>query len=98
MFYQSSIGAFAIAAVLSVATVNANAFDDVSYPDWTGAWRGIGGGSFDTSKPRGLGQLNSAQAGVPKGPGGEPRRSSRAGAHRRETRDIAARRTACRGS
>jgi hypothetical protein len=56
MLYRSSIHALAIVAALAVAIVEARAFDDGAYPDWSGAWRGIGGGSFDTSKPKGLGQ------------------------------------------
>jgi hypothetical protein len=56
MLYRSSIRALAIVAALAIAIVDARAFDDGTYPDWSGAWRGIGGGSFDTSKPKGLGQ------------------------------------------
>jgi hypothetical protein len=54
MLYRSAIRALALAAALGVA--DARAFDDATYPDWAGAWRGVGGGHFDTSKPRGLGQ------------------------------------------
>jgi hypothetical protein len=43
------------AAALGLASASARA-DDRAYPDWAGSWLGIGGGSFDTSKPRGLGQ------------------------------------------
>jgi hypothetical protein len=56
MLYQSAIGTLALVAALGMSVAGAKAFDDASYPDWTGAWRGIGGGSFDTSKPKGLGQ------------------------------------------
>jgi hypothetical protein len=56
MLCRSSIRALAIVAALVIAIVDAQAFDDGTYPDWSGAWRGIGGGSFDTSKPKGLGQ------------------------------------------
>jgi hypothetical protein len=56
MRYRGSIRALALVAALGIAIVDAQAFDDGTYPDWSGAWRGIGGGSFDTSKPKGLGQ------------------------------------------
>src|ERR1700730_1365385 len=56
MLYQSAIGTLALAAALGVSVAGAGAFDDASYPDWTGSWRGIGGGNYDTSKPKGLGQ------------------------------------------
>jgi hypothetical protein len=56
MLDRSFIGALALAAGLGIATFDARAFDDAMYPDWAGAWRGIGGGSYDTSKPKGLGQ------------------------------------------
>jgi hypothetical protein len=61
MLYRSSIRALAIVAALAIAIVDARAFDDGTYPDWSGAWRGIGGGSFDTSKPKGLGQQTPLQ-------------------------------------
>jgi len=54
MHYRSALRALALAAALGVA--DAHAFDDATYPDWAGAWRGLGGGSFDTTKPKGLGQ------------------------------------------
>jgi hypothetical protein len=56
MLDRSFIGALALAAGLGLATLDARAFDDAMYPDWAGAWRGIGGGSYDTSKPKGLAQ------------------------------------------
>jgi hypothetical protein len=56
MLYQSAIGTLALVAALGMPVSGAKAFDDTSYPDWTGSWRGIGGGSFDPSKPKGLGQ------------------------------------------
>jgi len=56
MLYRSAIRALALAAALGFAIADARAFDDATYPDWAGNWRGIGGGHFDTSKPRGLGQ------------------------------------------
>jgi hypothetical protein len=56
MLYRTATTALALAAALAVFIGRANAFDDKSYPDWNGYWRGIGGGSFDPSKARGLGQ------------------------------------------
>lgn len=56
ILYRSAIGALALAAALTLPITGAKAFDDTSYPDWSGTWLGIGGGSFDPSRPRGLGQ------------------------------------------
>ena len=56
MRYQSLIGALALASALCTAASDARAFDDASYPDWSGSWIGIGGGNYDPSKPKGLGQ------------------------------------------
>ena len=56
MLYRSAMRALALAAALVMSVAGAKAFDDASYPDWSGSWLGIGGGSFDTSKPKGLGQ------------------------------------------
>jgi hypothetical protein len=56
MLYPSTIGTLALVAALGLSVAGASAFDDASYPDWTGSWRGIGGGSYDPSKPKGLGQ------------------------------------------
>jgi hypothetical protein len=56
MLYRSSIHALLATAVLAIAGVEAQAFDDATYPDWSGSWQGIGGGNFDTSKPKGLAQ------------------------------------------
>jgi hypothetical protein len=56
MLYRSSIRALALVAALGIAIVDAGAFDDATYPDWSGSWSGRGGGNFDTSKPKGLGQ------------------------------------------
>ena len=56
MLYRGSIRALALAAALGIAIADAPAFGDGTYPDWSGSWRGIGGGSFDPSKPKGLGQ------------------------------------------
>src|SRR5580692_10812805 len=56
MLYRNSLRALALVAAVGIATVDARAFDDAAYPDWSGSWRGIGGGNFDPSKPKGLGQ------------------------------------------
>jgi hypothetical protein len=56
MLYRSSLRALALVAAVGIAIVDARAFDDATYPDWSGSWRGIGGGNFDPSKPKGLGQ------------------------------------------
>ncbi len=56
MLYRNVIRVLALLAVLGIAIVDARAIDDATYPDWSGSWRGIGGGSFDPSKPKGLGQ------------------------------------------
>ena len=58
MLYQGAIGTLTLAAALGLSIAGARAFDDASYPDWTGSWLGIGGGNYDSSKPRGLGQQN----------------------------------------
>jgi hypothetical protein len=41
MFYRSLIGTVALTAGLIMAVVDARAFDETKYPDWTGAWRRI---------------------------------------------------------
>jgi hypothetical protein len=41
MFYRSLIGAFALAAALTMAVADAQALDETKYPDWKGAWRRI---------------------------------------------------------
>ena len=96
MLYRSSIRALALAAALGIAIVDAQAFDDRTYPDWSGSWRGIGGGSFDTSKPKGLGQQTPLkpefQAIL------EASLAISPPAARATTPDIAAGRTACPGS
>ncbi len=56
MLYQGAIGTLALAAALGISIAGAGAFDDASYPDWTGSWLGMGGGNYDSTKPRGLGQ------------------------------------------
>jgi len=56
MLYRVSIGVLALAAALAMSGAGARAFDDAQYPDWRGAWHRLGNGSFDGSKPAGLGQ------------------------------------------
>src|SRR2546429_637840 len=47
MRYQTSIGAFVLAAALSAACVGAFAFDETKYPDWRGQWDRIGAPRWD---------------------------------------------------
>src|SRR6267142_2500981 len=47
---------FVLVASLGLAVAEAEAFDDAQYPDLRGAWFRIGSGSYDPSKPSGLGQ------------------------------------------
>ena len=56
MLSRSSIHAVALAAALLMIIRGAQAFDDAMYPDWKGQWSGMGGGGYDPSKPRELGQ------------------------------------------
>jgi hypothetical protein len=56
MLYRSAMGALALAAALALPIAGARAFDDASYPDWSGVWLKIGSGNFDPSKPSGLRQ------------------------------------------
>jgi hypothetical protein len=59
MLYRSPMSMLTLAAVLAMSIAGAKAFDDKSYPDWSGSWLAGGGparGSFDPSKPKGLGQ------------------------------------------
>lgn len=53
MFCRNAIRVLTVVIALGGAIRGAQAFDDAMYPDWTGSWLGIGGGSYDTSKPRG---------------------------------------------
>ena len=62
MLYRSAMRALALAAALVMSVAGAKAFDDASYPDWSGSWLGIGGGSFDTSKPQGPPIAGAAEA------------------------------------
>jgi hypothetical protein len=56
MLCRSSIGAAALAAALCIAIAGAGAHDATKYPDWSGLWDRIGGGSFDPSKRGGRAQ------------------------------------------
>jgi hypothetical protein len=59
MLQRSSIGSVVIAAVLAVAAVGAQAFDETKYPNWKGQWLRVGSGQgapWDPTKPWGLGQ------------------------------------------
>jgi hypothetical protein len=50
------VGAIALAGALSIAVSAALALDEAKYPDLKGEWMRLGSGSFDPSKPAGLGQ------------------------------------------
>ena len=57
--HQHLIRSMALAAIVSIALVDAKAVADTLYPDWSGAWARVRGdkyGKWDPSKPRGLGQ------------------------------------------
>ena len=59
MLERGAFWTLAIAAALALSIVGAKAFDDARYPDWSGSWLADDGparGSFDPSKPKGLGQ------------------------------------------
>ena len=59
MLYQRAIGTLALVAALAIPVAGAKAFDDASYPDWSGSWlktEGRDSGNFDPSKPKGLAQ------------------------------------------
>ena len=58
MLDRSAMGALALAAALAMSVAGAKAFDDASYPDWSGYWLAFGAarGSFDPSRPKGLEQ------------------------------------------
>jgi hypothetical protein len=55
MLHRGSIGAIALAAALTAASVGAQAHDETKYPDWSGQWRGRGN-QWDPTKPFGRGQ------------------------------------------
>jgi hypothetical protein len=55
---RNAIRVFATTAALAMMVLNAAAFDETKYPDWSGQWvrpRGIGT-EWDQGKPRGLGE------------------------------------------
>jgi hypothetical protein len=59
MMYRRAVGTLALVAALAMSAAGARAFDDASYPDWSGSWlktEGANSGNFDPSKPRGPGQ------------------------------------------
>jgi len=56
MLHRLLTATLALAAALGLAVAAAHAFEDKDYPDWKGAWNTAGGGDYDPSKPRGLGQ------------------------------------------
>ena len=45
MLYQRAIGTFALVAALAMSVAGARAFDDASYPDWSGSWLKTSGGN-----------------------------------------------------
>jgi hypothetical protein len=53
---QNSIGTMALISVLAMTIAGARAFDGAKYPDWSGQWERIGGGSFDPNKRPGRAQ------------------------------------------
>jgi hypothetical protein len=62
MWYRSStgVGAFVVAAVLTLSVVVAWAFDETKYPNWKGQWVQLDGSQnspWDPTKPPGSGQL-----------------------------------------
>ena len=59
MCYRSSTGAFALASVLTLSIIGAQAFDETKYPNWKGQWVQLGGDQdspWDPTKPPGTGQ------------------------------------------
>jgi hypothetical protein len=59
MRYQSSAGAFAVAAVLTLSIIGARAFDETKYPNWKGQWAQLAANPaspWDPTKPPGVGQ------------------------------------------
>jgi hypothetical protein len=56
MLYGSSIISIALAAALNVTIAGAPASADTLYPDWSGGWARLGSATWDSEKPRGLGQ------------------------------------------
>jgi hypothetical protein len=56
MLVQKAVSALPLAAALYIAVVGARAQEATKYPDWSGQWERIGGGSFDPSKRAGRAQ------------------------------------------
>src|ERR1700719_1218741 len=56
MRHRSSIGILALVVALVMTMAGARAFDEARYPDWSGQWERIGGGSYDPSKRPGRAQ------------------------------------------
>jgi hypothetical protein len=53
---KASLGSLVLAGAIAIAGANARADDITKYPNMTGQWIRIGAGSFDPTKPSGLGQ------------------------------------------
>jgi hypothetical protein len=56
MLQRSTIGLAALVAILWMGSVDARAFDESKYPDWSGQWRRTGGIQWDPSKRIGRAQ------------------------------------------
>jgi len=56
MRYRSSIGSTAFIAVLVMTIAGVRASEQAQYPNWSGQWERIGGGSFDPNKRPGRAQ------------------------------------------
>ena len=62
MYQHKLIGTVALAAAITLALADAQAFDESKYPDWSGAWRripvpGVGGQpGYDQTKRLGPAQ------------------------------------------
>src|SRR5271163_4904199 len=56
MTHRSFAGLIGLVAALAMAGDGARAFDETKFPNMAGQWLRLGGGSFDPTKPAGLGQ------------------------------------------
>ena len=56
MRQRSLIGSIVLAACLLTVSADAQAFDELKYPDWSGQWRRTGGIQWDSSKRIGRAQ------------------------------------------
>ena len=56
MLHRSLIGLMAVAAVLCLAFIGAQAQDLSKYPDWSGQWKNTSGIQWDQTKPLGRAQ------------------------------------------